>query len=528
MDAANDRIDWSTLDDSLHGTVSAAGAAITAPEGLAIDPPHGLIYWANAGGTHPISYAHLDGSGGGNLSTAGATVGIGAGPAIDVGQQRIYWANPAGNTISFANLDGSGGGGDLPTTGATVSGPTGVTIDEAAGRIYWANEGGSPGISYANLDGSGGANLSTTGATLTAPFGIAVDPTTGVVYWANQTSTGSISYLAPSGNGTLTTPGLKPTAPAYPSLLYPPQAMGTATISGGAKPGSELSCSASWAPDLLGSFLYRAPQTLTYQWQRDGVDIPGANASTLNAQANGSYACRVTAANAAGTGVQTSPGHPVATLSAVAITSPSTLFQLRSQISTQYSAADSAGPAAVSYDVQYQRARWNGGFGPWVSVATRTTDTSESISGSAGYEYCVRVRAHDTAGNVSAWATRCTAIPLDDRALSLVTENWNRTNSSGAYDGTLTTTGSQGARLRLTGARVDDIAVVVTECPTCGKVGLYLGGALWTEFDTHAATTHKQVLLVTAPFALRKTSVVLRAMDAQRQLLIDGLGIART
>jgi hypothetical protein len=347
------------------------------------------------------------------------------------------------------------------------------------------------------------------------------------VYWTNQVSVGSIGRAGPTGNTTLTTPGLTPTAPAYPSLLYPPQASGTASVTGKGQPGAQLTCSATWAPNLLGSFLYRAPQTIAYQWQRDGVDVAGAHSATLDAPSNGTYACRVTAANAAGSAVQTSNSHVIATLSAVNITSPSALFQLARSISLKFAATDSAGASAVTYDVEYERARWNGNFGSWVSVATRTAQTSATISGSAGYEYCARVRAHDTSGNTSAWTTKCTTMPLDDRALSLVTNDWARGTSAGSYDGTVTTTSTQGAKLQLVGAQVDDIALVVTECPTCGKVGVYLGGTLWDLFDTHADTTHKAVLRLTGHFALRTTTVVLRAMDTHR-VLIDGLGIARS
>jgi hypothetical protein len=526
MDAANSRISWSTLDDSAHGTVYAAGANITAPEGMAIDPLAGLLYWANAGGTHPISFAQLDGGGGGNLGVAGATAGVAAGPAIDAAQQRIYWANPSGNTISYANLDGSGGG-DLVTSGATVNGPTGVTIDAAAGRVYWANENADK-ISYANLDGSGGADLDTTGATVTAPFGVAVDPATGRVYWANQTSVGSISYAGPGGNGTLTTPGLTPTAPAFPSLLFPPQLDGAVTVTGGSKPGAKLTCAASWAPDLLGSFLYRVPQTTSYQWQLNGADIAGAHAATFTTAANGTYACQVTGTNEAGTAQQASAGHQVATLSAVKLTSPSALFQLASRVVVSYSAHDSVGVSAVTYDVQYQRAAWDGGFGSWTSLLSGSRKTSATINGAPGHEYCARARAHDAAGNVSAWNTGCVVIPLDDRALSLATRHWTRATSAGSYHGTLTTTSTQGAKLRLSGAHVDNIALVVTKCPTCGKVGIYLGGTLWDVVDTHAATTRKEVLVVIGQFAGRVTEIVLRAMNAGRHVLIDGLGIART
>jgi hypothetical protein len=73
-----------------------------------------------------------------------------------------------------------------------------------------------------------------------------------------------------------------------------------------------LSCSlGSWGPDLLGSFLYRAPQSFAYQWSRGGSDIAGAAASSFTADAPGDYRCRVTASNQAGSTAQTSDAHPV-------------------------------------------------------------------------------------------------------------------------------------------------------------------------------------------------------------------------
>jgi hypothetical protein len=62
-----------------------------------------------------------------------------------------------------------------------------------------------------------------------------------------------------------------------------------------------LSCTqGSWAPDLLESFLYRAPHTISYQWLHNGTPITGATTSSYLATEVGTYACRVTAANAAG------------------------------------------------------------------------------------------------------------------------------------------------------------------------------------------------------------------------------------
>ena len=90
---------------------------------------------------------------------------------------------------------------------------------------------------------------------------------------------------------------------------------GSPTISGGASLGDPLSCNAgTWASDLLGAFLFRAYSSLSYQWQRNGSDIPGASSSSLTWTDPGAYTCRVTASNQAGSTEQTSASFNVSLL----------------------------------------------------------------------------------------------------------------------------------------------------------------------------------------------------------------------
>jgi hypothetical protein len=66
-----------------------------------------------------------------------------------------------------------------------------------------------------------------------------------------------------------------------------------------AEVGAALACApVAWAPDVVESFLYRAPQSTTYAWTLDGR--PVADASTLTAAGPGDYACTETATNGAG------------------------------------------------------------------------------------------------------------------------------------------------------------------------------------------------------------------------------------
>jgi hypothetical protein len=57
---------------------------------------------------------------------------------------------------------------------------------------------------------------------------------------------------------------------------------------------------------VLESFLYRAPQTTSIQWLRNERPIVGAVGPTYSATEVGDYACRATAANAAGSSAKES------------------------------------------------------------------------------------------------------------------------------------------------------------------------------------------------------------------------------
>jgi DNA-binding beta-propeller fold protein YncE len=298
-----DKISFAKLDGSGGGDLTTTGATVFDPWGVALDPAARKIYWANGGG---ISFAKLDGSGGGDLTTTGATVYAPRGVALDPAAGKIYWANsdPV-NKIAFANLDDSGGT-DLTTTGATVKRPFGVALDPAAGKIYWTNLDADK-ISFAKLDGRGGGDLSMTEATVGSPDGVALDPAAGKIYWANDYASDiSFANLDGSGGGYLTAP-VASQGKRFLALLKAPVAAGAPAVTGGSTVGSVLSCSrGTWTPDLVGSFLYRAPRSFAYRWSVNGADISGATARTYTASAPGDYRCRVTASNAAGGASQTS------------------------------------------------------------------------------------------------------------------------------------------------------------------------------------------------------------------------------
>jgi len=303
------------LDGSGATPFTPVGAPIEEPEGVAIDPATGIIYWENTEGTGSIAWAKLDGSVGGVLNTTGATLDS---PccriAVDPVGGRVYWTNtPAGpSSVSYANVNNTGGG-NLSLTGSTVEpGGEGIVVDSAAGRVYFL---GGTEIGYANVNGSGGGDVPTGGAPMKAPWGLALDPSIGRLYWGNEQNVeeraNAIGFVGTNGAGA---GGISPaTAPVNgpqdPVVLKSPTGTGAPKVTRSKKSRSQLECSTgSWAADYAGGFVYQAPRTFAYQWTKNAKPIGGATSPTYNAKSAGSYGCIVTAANQAGSASQTSKG----------------------------------------------------------------------------------------------------------------------------------------------------------------------------------------------------------------------------
>ncbi len=332
-------ISWANLDGSGGGDLAITGATIAGPHGLAIDPtdgPYGTLYWPNhdMSGVGSISWAQLDAGGtggaGGDLPITSATLDEPRGVTIDPAGGRLYWSNFAdglGKSISWASLDGTTSGDLIPDIAAGAdpldpdppTGPEGTTIDPATETIYWSDFGQKHLIQYANADGSGAiSSLNTSGAATKGVHGVAIDPETNRIYWPNwfsdNVTSSGISYakLDGSGGGDLDTTGTEIDRPNLPSILKQPDATDPPQVSGGTEVGATLDCSTgTWAGDVVEALAYQAPESLSYRWTRDGAELAGATASSITADAAGTYRCHVTATNAAGSTTQDSAGHAV-------------------------------------------------------------------------------------------------------------------------------------------------------------------------------------------------------------------------
>ncbi|HUC07247.1 MAG TPA: hypothetical protein VMR96_04085, partial [Solirubrobacterales bacterium] len=301
----NDTIGYANLDGSGAGLLNTSGATVDNPSGIAIDPTAGRVYWANFG-SNKISYANLNGGGGVDLNTAGATVEGPSSIVVHPTAGRVYWTNYTANKISFANVNNSGGA-DINTAGAPLGGPEGAAIDAVTGRIYWTNIDAAS-IGYANLNESGGGQLDIGRVLDGEPVGVAVNPGSRI-YWGNidtnQVESSSLSFAG--GGWNIQAAGATRDVVAFPVLLETPRVNQIPVVEGKHLPGATLTCSrAEWRSDLVESFLYRAPQSFSYQWYRNGKAEAGATSPTITANKVGAYSCTATATNFAGSDTELS------------------------------------------------------------------------------------------------------------------------------------------------------------------------------------------------------------------------------
>ena len=272
------------------------------------------------------------------------------------------------------------------------------------------------------------------------------------------------------------------------------------------------------------------PTGTTFRCAVDALaPVDCGTAYTTPALATGAHTLRVSSSSPDGrVTVATRTFTVDATAPATKLTAPTVTVTTGTSVGVTYSATDGSG--IKSYDVRYRRAGTSGVFGSYVSWLNGTTSTSVKLPVSAGYRYCVSVRARDRWGNTSGWtAERCTARVLDDRSLTAATSGWSRVTGSALYMGTGTSTTRKGAALTRTSVASKQVHLVATKCSGCGSVAVYVGATKVGSASLYAATTANRVLIALPATALHKGTLKIVVTSATGKLVrIDGIAVRST
>jgi hypothetical protein len=277
---------------------------------------------------------------------------------------------------------------------------------------------------------------------------------------------------------------------------------------------------------------------LTYTCDLDGV-VSGCDSATGTAYgplADGVHSFVVSVRNADGEQASSARYEWTvdSTAPTVTVTAPQQPVTLASSATVSWTGQDAAGGTGIwYYQVRERTAAPSSGFTAWTypSAWQSLNDTMTSVTASGlalGGDYCFAVRAVDYAGNTSPWTTpRCTARPLDDRALS-AGAGWARGTGSSYWNGTITATSTSAATATLAGAELDRVGIVATRGPGMGTIAVYAGTTQIGKISLAATATSYQNLILLPRFSYRTATVAVKVVSSGKPVQLDGLAVSRS
>jgi hypothetical protein len=205
-------------------------------------------------------------------------------------------------------------------------------------------------------------------------------------------------------------------------------------------------------------------------------------------------------------------------------------FQRATSFVASWSATD-GGSGVASYDVQRRSAGPSSAFSAYGNVLSATSATSTSISGPAGQTIGLRIRARDNAGNVSPWAYRVTALPVDDAVASVsgFTKSSGLTGQ-GYYLDTVSRSTTAGAKLTAPAATqgIKRVGVLVTKGPGFGSIEVRFNGVSLGTFSTaNPSVAQRQVIVLPAFASAQPGTLRVRVASPGVRVVVDGLGLLR-
>jgi len=487
------QISWSAP-SSTGGSPVTGYTATASPGGKSCSPTTGeltcLITGLANGQPYTVGVTATNAAGSGLASSPSASVTPRAVPDAPTGV--VAQAGNASATVTWTAPAWNGG---APITAYTVtSAPDGQTCSWTSGPLECTVAGLSDDQPYTftvvatNAAGDGAASDPSAPAT---PIGLPGAPAN-VVAVADAPNYGAIrvTWDAPADGGS-------------PLTSYTATAYDAGAFAAGALVASGQSCTVEGTPPA--TFCTIGGLTL-------GVPV----------------IVRVTATSAVGTGLRSAPSAlvapPTPPIAAVSATLPT--WSVVSPLALGL--VGTPGTNAIgTYAVRYRRVAWNSWT--WATLSAGTTPASSlQVALSPGYTYCFSAAATDVDGFVGPWsAERCTATPLDDRSLYRKGV-WSTSTGSAYYRGTVIRSTSLGATAYRASVKAKRISIVVTTCPTCGSIKVYLGTTLLLSKSLVSSTTVNRKVITVAVFtSVRSGTVTVKVSTAGRKVLIDGLAISR-
>ena len=219
--------------------------------------------------------------------------------------------------------------------------------------------------------------------------------------------------------------------------------------------------------------------------------------------------------------------HVDSTPPTVTILKPSAAVTLSPKVAVQWSAVDSSG--ILHSQVALRTAPWNAGFGSLVNWKPSITATSTTLNGSYGRTYCFYVRATDKAANTSAWARRCTAVPLRARSLSY-SSGWVTSTSTAYFGGEARYTKTKGARATRTNVLARHLYLVASKCPSCGSVQVRWNNNPVANVNLYRSAGAHRVVIPVANFTSTRagTVTIIVTSASGKPVVIEGLGVLQT
>ncbi len=198
-------------------------------------------------------------------------------------------------------------------------------------------------------------------------------------------------------------------------------------------------------------------------------------------------------------------------------------FQLATRFPVSWQATD-ADSGVANFDARVRRTGPAGTQHAVRSWLDATTVGNARFHGMPGSTYCFSVRARDQDGNVSDWSGwRCTALPLDDRALKRH-GGWTRSRGERFYLGTRSMATRAGARLVRTRLSARHLGLVAVRCPGCGVVEVRWNGAFLRRIRLSSDRLRAPRIVGQVSFArARSGTLTVRVVSAGKRVVVDGL-----